>query len=103
MCFMTIGESGEVRLPNSHNCNILESNLDMITDKLQKTIDEYNKLAQQKKSCEARFKQKLKEEQRNYQIEIEACQIEIDLLHEELDDVKIKLNSFKKSPSHSFV
>ena len=53
---MAIGESSEVRLHDYYNCNTLESNLDMITDELQKVVYEYKKLAQEKKSCEARFK-----------------------------------------------
>lgn len=57
---------------------LLESNLDMITDELQKFIDEYNKLSQDKKNWETQLNQKLKEEQRNCQVEIEACQIKID-------------------------
>lgn len=83
MCFMETGDPSEVRPHDCHNSNILESNFDMITNEIQKVIDEYNKLIQEKKNCEAWFKRKLKEEQRSRQIEIKACQIEIDLLHKE--------------------
>lgn len=44
MCFMATGESSEVRLHNYHNCDTLESNLDIIADEPQKVIDEYAKL-----------------------------------------------------------
>lgn len=48
---MTIGDSSEVRPDNYYNCDTLGSNLDMITNEIQKVIDEYNKLSQEKKSC----------------------------------------------------
>ena len=56
MCFMVKGKSSEVRPHECYNGNILESNLDMITDEIQNVINKYNKLAQENKSCEARFK-----------------------------------------------
>lgn len=50
---MEIGESNEVRLHDGHYCNTLESNIDMITNELQKVINEYNKIDQEKKSSKA--------------------------------------------------
>ena len=60
----------------------------MVIDELHKVIDEYNKLAQEKK---------------DWQILLEASQIEVDLLTEELEEVKMQLNSIRQSPSHSSV
>ncbi|XP_049365262.1 uncharacterized protein LOC125830085 [Solanum verrucosum] len=60
----------------------------MVIDELQKVIDEYNKIAQEKK---------------DRQILLEASQIEVDLLEEELEEVKMQLNNIRKSPSHSSV
>ncbi|XP_049378086.1 uncharacterized protein LOC125842830 [Solanum stenotomum] len=54
----------------------------------EKVIDEYNKFAQEKK---------------DWLILLKESQIEVDLLTEELDEVKIQLNSIRKSPSHSSV
>ncbi|XP_049364757.1 uncharacterized protein LOC125829593 [Solanum verrucosum] len=59
-----------------------------VADELQKVIDEYNKIAQEKK---------------DWQILLEASQIEVDLLTEELKDVKMQLNSVRKSSSHCSV
>lgn len=46
---MTMGESSEVRHHDCSNCN-LKSSLDMVTSELQKVIDEYNKITQEKTS-----------------------------------------------------
>jgi len=71
---MALGETNEVRLFNYTNCNDLQNSLDMVTNELQKFIDEYNKIAQEKKDC---------------QILLEASQIEVDLFAEELEEVKM--------------
>ncbi|KAH0636478.1 hypothetical protein KY289_036393 [Solanum tuberosum] len=63
-----------------------ENSLDMVTYELQKVIDEYNKLAQEKK---------------DWQILLEASQIEVNLLTKELEEIKLQLNSIRKSLSHS--
>lgn len=85
---MALGETSEVRPFNCPNCNDLQNSLDMVADELQKVIDEYNKIAQDKK---------------DWQILLEASQIEVDLLTEELEEVKMQLNSARKSSSHSYV
>ncbi|KAH0755142.1 hypothetical protein KY290_025412 [Solanum tuberosum] len=86
LCFMALGETSEVRPFNCPNCNDLQSSLDMVADELQKVIDEYNKIAQEKK---------------DWQVLLEASQIEVDLLMEELEELKMQLNNIRKSPSHS--
>ncbi|XP_059310153.1 uncharacterized protein LOC132061332 [Lycium ferocissimum] len=86
MCFMAKSDTSEVRTPSCSKCIDLQATLDLVTDDLQKMIDEYNKLAKEKK---------------NWQIQLEASQIEVDLLEEELGEIKMQLNSIKKSPSHS--
>lgn len=57
----------------------------MVADELQKVIEEYNKIAQENKVRH---------------IILKASQIEVDLLIEELEEVKMYLISIKKSPSH---
>ncbi|XP_049394650.1 uncharacterized protein LOC125858929 [Solanum stenotomum] len=88
ICFMALGKTSEVISFNCPNCNDLQDSLDMFTDELQKVIDEYNKIAQEKK---------------DWQILLEASQIEVDILTEELEEVKMQLDSIRKSPSHSSV
>lgn len=56
MCFMEMGESSEMQPYNCHNFNLLLSNLYMFTDELQKIIDEYSKIAQEKKNSQTQFK-----------------------------------------------
>lgn len=60
----------------------------MVIDELHKVIDEYNKLAQEKK---------------DWQILIMETHIQVDLLTEELKKVKMQLNNIRKSPNHSSV
>lgn len=60
----------------------------MVTGELHNVIDEYNTITQEKKV---------------WQILLEASQIEVDLLTEELEEVKMQFNSFRKSPSYSSV
>lgn len=48
--FMVIWESSEVLHFKCHSYNIWQSNLDIIIDELQEVINEYNKIAQEKKS-----------------------------------------------------
>lgn len=60
----------------------------MFTDELQKIIDEYNKLSQEKT---------------DYKIVLETSQINVDLLEKELEEVKMLLNSIRKSPNHTSV
>jgi len=45
---MVLDETSEVRPFNCPNYNDLQNSLDMIADELQKVIDEYNKIAQEK-------------------------------------------------------
>lgn len=45
ICFKAIGETSEVRVSNCKSCIDLQNYLDMVIDKIQKVIDEYNKLA----------------------------------------------------------
>lgn len=74
----------------------------MINDELQIVIDEYKKLL--KKIKLASFSEKkIKEEKRNWQIQLKESQIEINLLQRELDDVKIQLKRIRKLPSHSSI
>ncbi|XP_015158901.1 uncharacterized protein [Solanum tuberosum] len=80
LCFMALGETSKVRPYNSSNCNDLQNSLDMVADELQKVIDEYNKIAQEKK---------------DWQILLEASQIEVDLLIEELEEEQSK-KTYKK-------
>lgn len=77
-CFLSLGERTEVTSYNYPNCNDLQNSLDMVTDELQKFIDEYNKVAQEKKV---------------QMILLEASQIEVDLLTKELEEKKIHLNT----------
>ena len=86
LCFMELGETNEVRPFNCVNCNDLKKSLDMVIDELKKVINEYNKLAQEKK---------------DWQILLEAIQIEVGLLTEDLEEIKMQLNNIRKSPSHS--
>lgn len=70
-------------------------NIDVINDELQIVIDEYKKLL--KKIKLASFSEKkIKEEKRNWQIQLKESQIEINLLQRELDDVKIQLKRIRK-------
>lgn len=60
----------------------------MVTDEFHNVIDKYNKFPQEKKY---------------WQILLEASQIEVDLLAEELEEIRLQLNRIWKSPSYSFV
>lgn len=79
--FMEIKESSEVRTPNYPKCLDSQNTFDIITDELQKVIDVYNKLSKDKK---------------NWKILLEASTIEVNLLQEELYDVKMQLNNIRK-------
>lgn len=78
----------EVRTYNCSECDNLQKSLDMVSDELQNVINEKNKLAQ---------------EEKNWQFLLEASQIEVDLLTKELEEKKIHLNTIWKSCSHNFV
>lgn len=39
ICFMTLGEISEVRIPNCPNCYDLQNTIDMVADELQKVFD----------------------------------------------------------------
>lgn len=56
MCFRKKGEPSEVKPYIYHYCNILKINFHIIIDQIQKVIDEYNKLVQEKKNWEAQLK-----------------------------------------------
>lgn len=45
---MAIIETSEVRSSNCPNCLNIQTSTDLVTDDLQKLIDEYNKLAKEK-------------------------------------------------------
>lgn len=72
-------EPGEVRSLNCPNCTDLQTFLDLATGDLQNMMDEYNKLAKEKKDL---------------QILLEA---RVNLLEEELGDIKMQFNSTRKS------
>ena len=74
-CFVSLGETRKERSYNCPNCNYLQNSLDMVSDELQKFIDEYNKHLQ---------------ETNVWQILLKASQIEVDLLLEELEKVKMQ-------------
>lgn len=85
---MTLSETNEVRSFNYSKCNNLQASMDIFTDELPKLIDDYNKVTQEKK---------------DWQILLEASLIEVDILGEELEKVKVQLNITRKSPSHCCV
>lgn len=88
LCFMELGETSEVKSYNCSNFNDLQNSLDTVADELQKIIDEYTNIAWEKK---------------DWQILLESSQIKIDLLTEELEEVKMQLNSVRKSSSNNSV
>ena len=88
ICFMAIGESSKVRDSDCPSCENLRTTIDLITDDFQKVLDEYKKLLQEKK---------------DWKVLLEASEIEVDFLKEELEEVKFELNSLKKSTSQSYV
>ena len=65
MVYTALRETREVRSHNCPNCRNLQTSLDVVTDELQKVIDEYKKIYQEKKDC---------------QILLEGRKAEIDLL-----------------------
>lgn len=95
MCFMAIGESSEVRPFNYYYCNIFQSNLYMITDELRKAINKYKNIEQEKRNQKTHLNTKLPKKKKIWKILLEASQIEVDLLQEELDDLQMQLNSIK--------
>ena len=58
----------------------------MVTNELQKVMDAYNKISHERKE---------------WQILLEARQIEVDLVAQESEKVKVHLNNIRKSPSHN--
>ena len=85
---MALSETNEIRYFKCCKFNDLQDSFDMVTNELQKVIDAYNKISQEKK---------------DWQILLEASLTELYLLAEELGNVKVQLNSIKKSPNHKSV
>ncbi|KAH0646552.1 hypothetical protein KY284_034436 [Solanum tuberosum] len=88
ICFMALEETNQQNKNDASEEDSSESTdvCFMALGETSKVIDEYNKLANEKK---------------NWQISLEVSQVEVDLLLEELGELKTQLNSVKKSPSHS--
>ena len=47
LCFIVLSKTSEVGSYSFPNCNDIQNSLDMVTDELQKIIDEYNKITRE--------------------------------------------------------
>nr|XP_009602944.1 uncharacterized protein LOC104098006 [Nicotiana tomentosiformis] len=104
ICFMVInddsnedsGELGlmadegtsEVRLPTCPNCHELQEFIDIALADMEKVLNELRKIQREKK---------------DWALKLEVCEIERDMLQEEVNELQLQLSGLRKSASHSSV
>ncbi|XP_019246388.1 PREDICTED: uncharacterized protein LOC109226038 [Nicotiana attenuata] len=86
--FMERGEASKVRPYNCDRCNELRDILDLTLKKSQKMLNELKRLNREKK---------------DWELKLEVCEIERDVLQDEVQKLQVQLNGMRKSTCHSSI
>nr|XP_033516607.1 uncharacterized protein LOC117280947 [Nicotiana tomentosiformis] len=86
--FMADEGTSEVRLPTCPNCYELQEFVDIALEDIEKVVNELRKIKREKK---------------DWALKLEVCEIERDMLQDEVNELQLQLNGFQKSTSHSLV
>ncbi|XP_033515569.2 uncharacterized protein [Nicotiana tomentosiformis] len=80
--------TSEVRLPTCPNCYELQEFVDIALADIEKIVNELRKIKREKK---------------DWALKLEVCEIERDMLQDEVNELQLQLNGLQKSTSHSSV
>nr|XP_009804274.1 PREDICTED: uncharacterized protein LOC104249532 [Nicotiana sylvestris] len=78
--------TSEVRLPTCPNCYKLQDFVNIAPADIKRVINELRKIQKEKK---------------DWALKLEVCEIECDMLQEEVNELQLQLNGLQKSTSHS--